>query len=155
MALYRRHILYAAMAMIVVIHSQQNAAPIGVRLLHAALTNNPALDGMDAVAASQYQLLNMEKLSMNELLEQLRWLLNMYRVIKHHLDEFTKQFRWALTSREMYKWLQITLVETLTDIQRAARFYYLQKLAFGGKVANQNFGTATTTAPSLNLLRLS
>lgn len=124
------------------------------RLLHAALTNNPALDGMDAVAASQYQLLNMEKLSMNELLEQLRWLLNMYRVIKRHLDELTKQFRWALTSREMYKWLQITPVETLTDIQRAARFYYLQKLAFGGKVANQNFGTATTTAPRLNLLRL-
>ncbi|AKH36905.1 MULTISPECIES: DNA adenine methylase [Nitrosomonas] len=81
-------------------------------------------------------------------------LVNMYRVIKHHLDEFTKQFRWALTSREMYKWLQITPVETLTDIQRAARFYYLQKLAFGGKVTNQNFGTATTTAPRLNLLRL-
>ena len=81
-------------------------------------------------------------------------LVNMYRVIKHHLDEFTKQFRWALTSREMYKWLQITPVETLTDIQRAARFYYLQKLAFGGKVANQSFGTATTTAPRLNLLRL-
>ena len=81
-------------------------------------------------------------------------LVNMYRVIKHHLDEFTKQFRWALTSREMYRWLQITPVETLTDIQRAARFYYLQKLAFGGKVANQRFGTATTTAPRLNLLRL-
>ncbi len=81
-------------------------------------------------------------------------LVNMYRVIKHHLDEFTKQFRWALTSREMYRWLQITPVETLTDIQRAARFYYLQKLAFGGKVVNQSFGTATTTAPRLNLLRL-
>ncbi|AKH37306.1 MULTISPECIES: DNA adenine methylase [Nitrosomonas] len=81
-------------------------------------------------------------------------LVNMYRVIKYHLDEFTKQFRWALTSREMYKWLQIMPVETLTDIQRAARFYYLQKLAFGGKVTNQNFGTATTTAPRLNLLRL-
>jgi DNA adenine methylase len=81
-------------------------------------------------------------------------LVNLYRVIKHHLDEFTRQFRWALTSREMYKWLQITPIETLTDIQRAARFYYLQKLAFGGKVANQNFGTATTTAPRLNLLRL-
>lgn len=81
-------------------------------------------------------------------------LINMYRVIKHHLDEFTRQFRWSLTSREMYKWLQITPPETLTDIQRAARFYYLQKLAFGGKVASQNFGTATTSAPRLNLLRL-
>lgn len=80
-------------------------------------------------------------------------LVNMYRVIKHHLDEFARQFRWALISREMYKWLQMTPEETLTDIQRAARFYYLQKLAFGGKVNNQNFGTATTSAPRLNLLR--
>ena len=81
-------------------------------------------------------------------------LVNMYRVVKHHLEEFVRQFRWALTSRDIYKWLQITPEETLTDIQRAARFYYLQKLAFGGKVADQNFGTATTSAPRLNLLRL-
>lgn len=81
-------------------------------------------------------------------------LVNMYRVVKHHLDEFVRQFRWALTSRDIYKWLQMTPEETLTDIQRAARFYYLQKLAFGGKVADQNFGTATTSAPRLNLLRL-
>ena len=81
-------------------------------------------------------------------------LINMYRVIKHHLDEFAKQFRWALTSREIYNWLKITPAETLTDIQRAARFYYLQKLAFGGKVTDQNFGTATTSAPRLNLLRM-
>lgn len=50
------------------------------KLLHAALTNNPALDGMDAVAASQFaQLINQsdeESLSMN-LLEQLRWMLNL------------------------------------------------------------------------------
>ncbi|SDX88506.1 phage protease [Nitrosomonas halophila] len=49
------------------------------RLLNAALTNNPALDGMDAVAASQINLLypDKESLTMNELLEQLRWLLNL------------------------------------------------------------------------------
>lgn len=81
-------------------------------------------------------------------------LINMYRVVKRHLDEFVRQFRWTLTSREIFEWLQITPPETLTDIQRAARFYYLQKLAFGGKVNAQTFGTATTTAPRLNLLRI-
>ena len=81
-------------------------------------------------------------------------LVNLYRVVKHHLDEFSRQFRWSLTSLEIYKWLQITPPETLTDIQRAARFYYLQKLAFGGKVSDQSFGTATTSAPRFNLLRL-
>jgi len=42
----------------------------------------------------------------------------------------------------------------MTDIQRAARFFYLQKLSFGGKVEGQVFGTATTSRPRLNLLRL-
>lgn len=81
-------------------------------------------------------------------------LVNLYRVVKHHLEEFVRQFKWALISRQIYGWLKQTPEETLTDIQRAARFYYLQKMAFGGKVANQTFGTATTSAPRLNLLRI-
>ncbi|MFV0679424.1 DNA adenine methylase [Ottowia sp.] len=81
-------------------------------------------------------------------------LVNLYRVVQHHLEEFVRQFKWALTSRQIFKWLQTTPTEPLTDIQRAARFFYLQKLAFGGKVAGQNFGTATVAPPHLNLLRL-
>ena len=81
-------------------------------------------------------------------------LVNLYRVVKIHLEEFVRQFKWALSSRDVFKWLQETPPETLTDIQRAARFYYLQQLAFGGRVENQSFGTATTTPPGLNLLRI-
>jgi len=81
-------------------------------------------------------------------------LVNLYRVVKHHLEEFVRQFKWALSSRQVFKWLQDTPVETLTDIQRAARFYYLQQSAFGGKVQGQSWGTATTAPPGLNLLRL-
>lgn len=74
----------------------------------------------------------------------------LYRVVQHHLDEFVRQFRWALTSRQMFEWLQETPPATLTDIQRAARFFYLQKLAFGSKVAGQSFGVGK----AVNLLRL-
>jgi len=81
-------------------------------------------------------------------------LVNLYRVVRHHLEEFVRQFKWALTSRQIFKWLQITPEETLTDIQRAARFFYPQKMAFGGKVNGQTFGTSTTCGPKLNLLRL-
>ena len=59
-------------------------------------------------------------------------LVNLYRVVQHHLEEFLRQFKWALTSRQIFKWLQATPPEPLTDIQRAARFFYLQKNAFGG-----------------------
>lgn len=82
-------------------------------------------------------------------------LVRLYRCVRHHLDEFVRMFRWSLVSREMYQWAQMERPETLTDIQRAARFYYLQKLAFGGKVHGQSFGTVATGAgPRLNLLRI-
>lgn len=80
-------------------------------------------------------------------------LVNLYRVVKAHLEEFVRQFKWALSSRDLFKWLQETPPHTLTDVQRAARFFYLQQHAFGGRVDGQTFGTATT-APPINLLRI-
>jgi DNA adenine methylase len=80
-------------------------------------------------------------------------LVNLYRVVKHHLEEFVRQFKWALSSREIFKWTQDTPTAGQTDIQRAARFFYLQHHCFGGKVQGQTWGTATT-APPVNLLRL-
>lgn len=81
-------------------------------------------------------------------------LVALYRVVQHHLDEFVRQFRWALTSRQMFQWLKAQPPEPLTEIQRAARFFYLQSLAFGGKVVGQNFGVSTETPHRINLLRL-
>ena len=81
-------------------------------------------------------------------------LVSLYRVVQHHLDEFVRHFRWALNSRELYGWLGATPPETLTEIQRAARFFYLMKCGFGGKVEGTSFGTATTAKPRLNLMRI-
>lgn len=81
-------------------------------------------------------------------------LVRLYRVVQHHLDEFVRHFRWALASRELYGWLKATPPATLTDIQRAARFYYLQRLAFGGKVEGQTYGVSATGRQPLNLLRM-
>lgn len=80
-------------------------------------------------------------------------LVNLYRVVKHHLEEFVRQFKYALSSRQIFKWTQDTPPEVLTDVQRAARFFYLQQQAFGGRVQGQTWGTATT-APAINLLRI-
>lgn len=80
-------------------------------------------------------------------------LVNLYRVVQHHLEEFVRQFKWAISSRQVFEWEQDKDPAGLTDIQRAARFYYLQHHAFGGKVAGQNFGTATT-GRAINLCRI-
>lgn len=81
-------------------------------------------------------------------------LVRLYRCVQHHLEELMRQFKWALVSREMFRWAQLQHVDTLTDIQRAARFFYLQKLAFGGKVTGQTFGASASSGPRINLLRL-
>ncbi|QWF72330.1 DNA adenine methylase [Methylomonas paludis] len=81
-------------------------------------------------------------------------LINLYRIVQHHLEEFVKQFKWILISREHFDRLKHTPEHSLTDIQRAARFFYLQKMSFGGIVSGQRFGTATTSPPRLNLLRI-
>jgi len=81
-------------------------------------------------------------------------LVNLYRIVKHHLDELVRQFRWQLTAREEFQRLLATPAETLTDVQRAARFLYLQKLAFGGRVAGQTFGVDRQGPARINLLRL-
>lgn len=81
-------------------------------------------------------------------------LVNLYRVVKHHPDELVKQFRWGLISREEYLTQKEINPRHLTDIQRAARFFYLQKLAFGAKVSGQSFGTSAVSPPRMNLLRI-
>lgn len=77
-----------------------------------------------------------------------------YRVVQNHLEEFCRQFKHALISRQMFEWMKMTNVETLTDIQQAVRFFYLQKMSFGGKVSGRTFGTATTSPHRLNLTRI-
>lgn len=78
----------------------------------------------------------------------------LYRVAQNHLEEFIRFFKWALVSRNEFERMLESNPETLTDIQRAVRFFYLQKCNFGGKVVNQSFGYSKVSPPRLNLLRI-
>lgn len=44
--------------------------------------------------------------------------------------------------------------DTLTDLERSARFLYLQKLSFGGKVGGRTFGISTTGPAKFDITRL-
>ncbi|MDH5560592.1 MAG: DNA adenine methylase [Deltaproteobacteria bacterium] len=83
-----------------------------------------------------------------------RDLTTLFRVLQHHPDEFMRHFKWAISSRDEFERLNKQNPDSLTDIQRASRFYYLQKLCFGGKAFERSFGTSTTNAPRLNLFRI-
>jgi DNA adenine methylase len=82
-------------------------------------------------------------------------LVSFYKVLQNHLEEFLRQFRWLLSSREWWNdWNRQLAAGGLTDIQRAARYYYIQRQSFGGKVKGRTFGTSTTRPPRINLLRI-
>ena len=78
-----------------------------------------------------------------------------YRVLQNHLEEFLKQFRWLLSSREWFEdWKDQAKARGLTDIQKAARYYYLQRHCFGGRVRGRTWGSAVEHSPRINLLRM-
>jgi len=82
-------------------------------------------------------------------------LISLYRVIQNHLEEFLRQFKWLLTSREVFDNYKGQMEKSgLTDIQRAARYYYLQRLCFGGRVLNRSFGVDSSGGNRINLLRM-
>jgi len=81
-------------------------------------------------------------------------LVTLYRVVKHHLEEFIRYFKWILVSRDEFYRFRKEDPETLTDIQKAVRFYYLLKLGYAARIKDPSFSIATTSKPRLNLLRI-
>ena len=81
-------------------------------------------------------------------------LATLYRVVKFHLDEFVRYFRWLLVSREEFERFKKAEPSTLTDIQRAVRFYYLLRNSYGSRVVSPSFSINTTRPSNFNLLRI-
>ena len=79
---------------------------------------------------------------------------NLFRVLQRHYEALMDMLRWQLTSREAFDRLNGEDPERLTDLERAARFLYVQRLAFGGKVTGRSFGVATTTSARFDVSKL-
>lgn len=59
-------------------------------------------------------------------------LVNLYRCVKYHCTALQEELRWLLASREQFSIYKTEIQQQgLTDIQRAARYYYLIKISFG------------------------
>ncbi|HEX7856032.1 MAG TPA: DNA adenine methylase [Sphingobium sp.] len=64
----------------------------------------------------------------------------LFRCLVEHYPYLVDMLRFRVTSRAEFQRLLTQDPETLTDLHRAVRFLYLQRLAFGGKVHGRNFG---------------
>lgn len=78
----------------------------------------------------------------------------LFRVLQEHYVPFVEMLRFQVTSRAGFERLMAVDPGTLTDMQRAARFLYLQRLAFGGKVAGRGFGVSVGRAAGFDVTKL-
>ncbi len=78
-------------------------------------------------------------------------LVTFWRVIQNHLEEFLRYYKFAVISRHIFDLEKKKRPETLTDIQRAVRYFYLQRLAFGGLTDNRHFAATPTRSANLPL----
>lgn len=90
-----------------------------------------------------------------------REIYTLFRILQEHYVQFLDVLRFQITTQANFNRLVETDPETLTDLQRAARFLFLQRCAFGGKVSGRNFGVSkdrkarfdlTTLEPDLEAL---
>lgn len=79
---------------------------------------------------------------------------NLFRVLQEHYVAFLDLLRFQITTQANFNRLVDVDPETLTDMQRAARFLYLQRCAFGGKISGRNFGLSVDRPGRFNLTTL-
>jgi DNA adenine methylase len=80
--------------------------------------------------------------------------ITLFRILQRHYPQFMEVMKFQLSSRREFERLVATDPATLTDLERAARFLYLQRLAFGGKITGRSFGVDTTGPARFNIGRL-
>jgi DNA adenine methylase len=78
----------------------------------------------------------------------------LFRILQRHYQALMDMLKWQLASRAEFERLLAQDPATLTDLERAARFLYVQRLGFGGKVAGRTFGVAPTQPARFDVTRL-
>ncbi|NML88338.1 DNA adenine methylase [Sphingobium sp. TB-6] len=79
---------------------------------------------------------------------------NLFRLLQRHYQQLLDVLKWQITSRADFERLVKVEPETLTELERAARFLFIQRLSFGGKVMGRTFGTSTTGPARFDLTKL-
>ncbi len=79
---------------------------------------------------------------------------NFFRICQSHHEELLRCLRFILVSRRVFARLKSTNPESLTDVQRAARYFYLLKNSFAALVRYPNYHHSVTQPPSFNLTKI-
>ena len=69
-------------------------------------------------------------------------LINFFRVLKHQPEELIQSFEWELVSRAEFERLANVDTTTMTELERAHRFYYIIMAGWGGELDYPRFQTS-------------
>lgn len=75
---------------------------------------------------------------------------NLFRILQNHIDPFLELLTFHLNSRFIFNNLKEQNPQHMTDLQRAVRFYVMQRQGFGGKVEGV-FGVSKDSSGRYNL----
>lgn len=79
---------------------------------------------------------------------------NLFRLLQRHYQQLLDVLKWQVCSRAEFERLLDLDPSRLTDLERAARFLYLQRTSFGGQVAKRVFGVTRTNPSRFDLTKL-
>lgn len=79
---------------------------------------------------------------------------NLFRVVRRHYQPFIDEMDGLHACRAEFDRQMKLNPAALTDIERAVRFLYLQRLAFGGKVHGRTFGVSRGVGSRFNVARV-
>lgn len=79
---------------------------------------------------------------------------NLFRLLQRHYQQLLDVLKWQVASRAEFERLVGLDPDRLTDLERAARFLYLQRTSFGGKVVRPTYGITRTTPARFDLTKL-
>jgi DNA adenine methylase len=79
---------------------------------------------------------------------------NFLRVCQLHHQELVRYLQFCIVSRKWFELFEKQDPKTLSDIQRAARFFYLQKNCYGGLVNRKNFTISVQDGSNYNPHRI-
>ena len=75
---------------------------------------------------------------------------NFFRVCQRHPEELIRHLKFTLKSRQWFELLEAQNPASLTDVERASRFFYLQKNCFAGLVKKRKYSYAVTSLANFN-----
>lgn len=81
-------------------------------------------------------------------------IVNFLRIAQRHPNELIRVLRWQPAARKLFEWHRHTLPEHLTDVERAAQFFYLQKNCWSGLRTRKTFHFSVTKPANYRLAQI-